>query len=341
MSLSLKKVEGNRNFANKIWNAGRFVISAINRLPSSSGSPAADDDIPNGETPSDWTLADCWIWARLQQLVREVERLFQTYQYGEAGRQIYEFFWNDFADWYVEVAKLQLAAGDNRALHTTQLLSHVPRYFPAIAAPHHALRDRGIMGSPAAAPCWHPRWLAWQKSGPKALIIAPWPEQRQSQGWEEARLADFALVQDTVRAIRNLRAEKKVSPAKRIPATIAGGAVTALVNEQAEVIAALAGVDRSRLEIHATLPAKPENSFALVVGPVEIYIPLSGMLDLDEERNRIQKELDEIRAQIDRLENLLGSDFASKAPARVVEKERQRLEEFQQTAAKLKAQLEP
>lgn len=74
---------------------------------------------------------------------------------------------------------------------------------------------------------------------------------------------------------------------------------------------------------------------------MEIYIPLSGMLDLDEERNRIQKELDEIRAQIDRLETFLGSDFASKAPARVVEKERQRLEEFQQTAAKLKAQLEP
>jgi valyl-tRNA synthetase len=225
-------------------------------------------------------------------------------------------------------------------LHTTQLLSHcldislrlLHPITPFVTEELWGHLRRALLASPLAG---------LVKEWPKALIIAPWPEQRQSQGWEEARLADFALVQDTVRAIRNLRAEKKVSPAKRIPATIAGGAVTTLVNEQAEVIAALAGVDRSRLEIHATLPAKPENSFALVVGPLEIYIPLSGMLDLDEERNRIQKELDEIRAQIDRLETLLGSDFASKAPARVVEKERQRLEEFQQTAAKLKAQLEP
>ena len=340
MSLSLKKVEGNRNFANKIWNAGRFVINAINRLPSSSDTPAAVDDIPKGEDPSEWTLADRWIWARLQQLVGEVERLFSTHQYGEAGRQIYEFFWNDFADWYVEVAKLQLAAGDNRALHTTQLLSHcldvslrlLHPITPFVTEELWGHLRRALLASSLAG---------LVKDWPSALIIAPWPEQRPSQGWEAARLADFALVQESIRAIRNLRAERKVSPAKRIPAAIAGGAVTALVKEQAEVIAALAGLDRSRLEIHATLPAKPENSIALVAGPMEIYIPLSGMLDLDEERNRLQKELDEIRAQIDRLETLLGSDFASKAPARVVEKERQRLEEFQQTAARLKAQLEP
>src|SRR5215213_8934001 len=91
-----KKVEANRNFANKIWNVGRFVISAIGAQTSA-------------ETMGEYTLADSWIWARLQRLVRDVERLFQTFQYGEAGRQIYEFLWSDFADWYVEVAKGQLA----------------------------------------------------------------------------------------------------------------------------------------------------------------------------------------------------------------------------------------
>jgi len=340
MSVSLKKVEGNRNFANKIWNAGRFVISAINRLSPGSGSPIAEEDIPCGEVSSDWTLADCWIWARLQQLAGEVERLFSTHQYGEAGRQIYEFFWNDFADWYVEVAKLQLASADQRAFHTTQLLAHcldvslrlLHPITPFVTEELWGHLRRALTASPLAG---------LVKTWPKVLIIAPWPEQRQPQGWETARVSDFTLIQDTIRAIRNLRAEKKVSPAKRIPAIIAGGDITGLVKEQAEVIAALAGLDRSRLEIHSTLPAKPENSIALVTGPLEIYIPLSGMLDLDEERNRIQKELDETRAQIDRLEALLGSDFTNKAPARIVEKERQRLAEFHQTAAKLKAQLEP
>jgi valyl-tRNA synthetase len=100
MNLSIKKVEANRNFANKIWNVGRFVINAINQVQQTSVAEVQ------------WTLADSWIWARLQALVREVERLFQNYQYGEAGRQIYDFFWSEFADWYVEVAKLQLASND-------------------------------------------------------------------------------------------------------------------------------------------------------------------------------------------------------------------------------------
>jgi valyl-tRNA synthetase len=96
-NLSVKKVEANRNFANKVWNAARFVISAVGAAP----------DHPEGE--AHWTLADRWVRARLASLERDVERLFQNYQYGEAGRQIYEFFWNEFADWYVEIAKLQLA----------------------------------------------------------------------------------------------------------------------------------------------------------------------------------------------------------------------------------------
>ncbi len=113
MNLSVKKVEANRNFANKVWNAGRFVISAISALtavplPTEDGNePKKPAGLPFGGL-SPYTLADSWIWARLQQLIRDVERLFQTFQYGEAGRQIYEFFWSDFADWYVEIAKQQM-----------------------------------------------------------------------------------------------------------------------------------------------------------------------------------------------------------------------------------------
>jgi valyl-tRNA synthetase len=159
------------------------------------------------------------------------------------------------------------------------------------------------------------------------------------EDWEASRIADFTLIQDAVRAVRNLRAERKVSPARRIPATFAGGDKTPLLKEQALVIATLAGLDPSLLSFLASLPAKPENSIALVAGPLEIYIPLSGMIDVEEERSRLDKELAAIQMQIDRLEKLLGSDFGSKAPEAVVRKERERLAAFQETAGKIRSQI--
>jgi valyl-tRNA synthetase len=177
------------------------------------------------------------------------------------------------------------------------------------------------------------------KDWPEALIIAPWPEPRPEEGWEPSRVADFALIQEAVRSVRNLRAEKKVSPARRIPATLAGGDKTTLLKEQAPVISALAGLDPSLLSILASLPVKPENSIALVAGPLEIYIPLSGMIDAEEERSRLGRELSATQVQIDRLEKLLASDFASKAPEAVVRKERERLAAFKETAGKIDSQL--
>ena len=332
-SISLKKVEGNRNFANKIWNAGRFVISAINSL-ASLPSPVGKE---TRWSESEWTLADSWVWARLQTLVREVERLFQSYQYGEAGRQIYEFFWSDFADWYVEVAKLQLQTPENRE-HTAVTLARVLDISLRLLHPITPFVTEELWGHLRGALLASPL-AELAKDWPAALIIASWPEPRPEEDWEAAKVTDFALIQDTIRSIRNLRAEKKVSPAKRIPATIACGGKTDLLKEQAGVIAALAGLDPALLSIFALLPAKPEKSIALVAGPVEIYVPLSGVVDLDEERNRFQKELAESQGQIDRLEELLGSDFANKAPAAVVQKEREKLAAFHATAAKLKAQL--
>jgi valyl-tRNA synthetase len=336
LNVSLKKVEGNRNFANKIWNAGRFVISAINSLTPLPPLSRFRERGIGGE--GNWTLADGWIWARLQSLVREVERLFQAYQYGEAGRQIYEFFWSDFADWYVEAAKRQMASGGEHAFYTVQTLARVldislrllHPITPFVTEELWGHLRRALRASPLAE-------LA--KDWPEALIVAPWPEPRSEEGGEAGKVADFALVQEIVRSIRNLRAEKKVSPAKRIPATLAGGAKTTLLKEQAAVIAALAGLDPSLFSILESLPSKLEDAVALVAGPVEIYLPLSGMVDLDEERKRLQKELAEIEVQIARLEKLLASDFANRAPAAVVLKECERLAAYQEIAEKLKAQL--
>ena len=112
-NISLKKVEANRNFANKLWNAGRYVIRNLENLP------AAPVDEP------DWTLADRWIWARMRQLNETVNRLFESYQFGEAGRQVYEFFWGEFADWYLEISKDQIVEGGDRAFYTVQTLVRI------------------------------------------------------------------------------------------------------------------------------------------------------------------------------------------------------------------------
>ena len=161
----------------------------------------------------------------------------------------------------------------------------------------------------------------------------------RSEGWEADKIADFDLLQEIVRSIRNLRAEKGVAPSKRIAAMFAGGGKTSLLTEQAKVLAALAGLDELQVTFETSMKEKPEGAVALVIGPVEIYLPLSGMVDLEQERVRLEKELAEAEAHIARLEKLLASDFAKKAPEAVVAKEREKLAAFKETAEKIKVQL--
>ncbi len=173
----------------------------------------------------------------------------------------------------------------------------------------------------------------------EALIIASWPAPRDPEGWEAGKVADFALVQEIVRSIRNLRAEKNSPLSKKLAATIVGGAKTDLLRDQSNVIAALAALDPSQLKIVKSLSAKPEGVTTLVVGAVEIHIPLAGMVDETADRERLSRELAEAESQVARLEKLLSSDFANKAPAPVVAKEREKLAAFKETAGKLKSQL--
>lgn len=326
MNLSIKKVEANRNFANKIWNAGRFVISAVGALPA---------DEPAGEASP--TLADQWIQSRLRKLTRDVERLFQTFQYGEAGRQIYEFFWSDFADWYVEIAKQQLQDGKLRtqtAMNLAQILDASLRmlhpFTPFITEELWGRLREALLDSTIADLAG--KW-------PKALIVASWPEAHPPAEWEAGSEMEFTLVQEIVRAIRNLRTEKNVPPSKRIAAAIAAGDKTTLLKSQATVLAALAGLDGSALKIESTIKEKPADSAVLVVGPVEIHLPMASMVDAAAERSRLSKELADLQAQIERLEKLLGSDFANKAPAPVVAKEREKLAAYKETAEKLRTQV--
>jgi valyl-tRNA synthetase len=327
MNLSLKRVEANRNFANKLWNAGRFVIGAMGAAPQQA------------QRPPEWTLPDSWIWARLQNLVNEVERLFNNFQYGEAGRQIYDFFWGDFADWYVEIAKLQLEEGGGRAFYTAQTLVRVLDITMRLLHPFTPFVTEELWGHLKAAASAHSVDFQPKGGWEPALIMASWPESRPEEGWESSKVADFTLIQEIVRSIRNLRSEKKVTLNRRIPAILVSQSAFDILQAQAKSIASLSGLDLSKLQILARMDTKPDGHVALVVGPAEIHLPLAGLVDLDEERARLQGDLDNTLAQIQRLEQLLEGAFASKAPAEVVQKERDKLSGYLETKQKLEAQL--
>ena len=177
------------------------------------------------------------------------------------------------------------------------------------------------------------------KDWPTALIIAKFPEPRDPEGWEESKIADFTLIQELVRSIRNLRAEKNITPSKKLAANFSAGDKTDLLKEQSAMIAALAGLDFSLLTIQTSLTEKPEDSTAIVAGSIEIYIPLAGMVDVTNDKPRLEKELKEAQSHIERLEKLLSSDFANKAPAALVAKEAEKLAAYKNTAEKITAQL--
>jgi valyl-tRNA synthetase len=332
MNLSVKKVEANRNFANKLWNVGRFVINAVS---SSTFQVSSKDD--RSLITDHWTLADSWISARLQQLIRDVERNFQNFQYGQAGQQIHDFIWSDFADWYVEVAKEQMKRLETRD-STVEMLARVFDTCLRLLHPFTPFVTEEIWGHLRNALRESPI-SNLSKEWPNALIAAKFPQPSQPDGWEEAKVADFELIQEIVRSIRNLRAEQNVAPSKKIPATIVSGDKMDLLKEQTTIIATLAGLDQSLISNLQSLNEKPNDSVSLVVGSIEIHLPLAGMVDLAEDKSRLEKELKEAESHIERLEKLLSSDFANKAPAALVQKEREKLAGYKDTAEKIKAQV--
>lgn len=334
-NLSLKKVEANRNFANKLWNTGRFVINAITAL-TDDGQPTADHSPSSAVNGLEWTLADSWIWARLQQVVRDVERLFQTFQYGQAGQILYDFLWSDFADWYLEIAKQQLNQGGARAYQTAQTLLKVFDIALRLLHPFIPFVTEELWG--------HLRKASQQsaladltKDWPAVLMIARWPVPRAAEAWEKEKITRFEQIQEVIRAIRNLRAEKNVKPGLKLAAIMVDS--SGLIKQESRVIAALSNLDESKLVIHESLDTKPEGHIALVAGSIEIYLPLAELIDPAEERARLTRELAQAEAQIARLEKLLSSDFASKAPAAVVQKEKDKLAAYKDTAEKIKARL--
>ena len=319
MRLSLTRLEANRNFANKIWNAARFVVS---NLGSGRGAQPA-------EAPE--TLADRWIQSRAQRLTADVTRLIDDFQFGEAGRQIYDFLWGEYADWYIEITKARLYGDDPAAAATArQVLVTVLEQVLRLLHPFMPFVTETI---------WQNLKTAWGASEwGEALMIAPWPAPAAADEQAEAQMQ--AII-EVVRAIRNARAEYDVEPGRRIAALIAAGDLAPVFEAERSILVSLARLDESRLVIAPQLPEKPTKALALVVAGVEAYLPLAGMVDLEKEQERLRKELASVEADVARASGLLGNErFVSKAPAQVVEKEREKLAAAEERRKALVARLE-
>lgn len=284
---------------------------------------------------SNLLLPDRWILSRLNHLIQNVTRLFETYQYGEAGRQIHDFLWGEYCDWYIEASKVRLY--DKAADKTVPraVLLHVLETALRLLHPFMPFVTEAIWQALPTSP--QPPPLGGERGGGEALMMACWPEPDTTLLDDEAE-EQMELMMALIRSIRNRRAEYNVTPGKRIPAAIAAGDASEWLDKQRAVLCFLAKLDPSQLAIQPTTQP-PAQAATMVVGDVVCHLPLAGLVDLEAERERLSKELAAIEARIARSESLLAGEFAQKAPAHVVQRERDKLADLQTEQAKLRERL--
>jgi valyl-tRNA synthetase len=318
MKLNPQKLEGSRNFANKLWNAARFVVSKM-------------DDVDMKIQPGVLTPEDRWILSRLNHLVAEVTELNEDFQFGESLRRIYDFLWTEYCDWYIEIAKIRLRHNEGpnnsplpllvQVLETSLRLLHP--FMPFITEElWQSLRERQPEGKPAS------------------IMVAPYPTA-DAGAFNDGAEREMESVFEIVRAIRNARVESGVDPAKFIRAFIVASESKLGLEAHVEAIHTLARV--RPLTISPT-GIKSAEEFGkakiLVLKGVEVILPLEGMVDADAERSRLMKEIEANQAEIARIERLLADEsFTGKAPPAVVEKERQKLNDRKDKLARLKERL--
>ncbi len=322
LNLDLRKVEAARNFANKLWNAARLVEgnlteSAVNAEPLTPETPGL-------------RLEDRWILSRYDRLVAEVNRLLGAFHFGEAGRQIRDFLWDEFCDWYLEAAKIRLYGEDEAAAEVARRVAYtVLEGSLRLLHPYMPFVTEEI---------WR-HLTARARTRPASLMVAPYP---QSDGrFREPKAEEaFGLLQALIREIRNARAEYGIKPGQAVPLIVAAGERLPLLEEARELLVRLAGVDPERLTLTDRLEARPRQAAALVVGTVEAFLPLAELIDLEAERTRLRKRIAETERRIAGLEaRLRNPNFVEKAPPAVVEGARAQLEEAQAEAVRLKARL--
>jgi len=320
--MSDERLENSRNFGNKLWNVARFILMNL----------GADYVVPDAATvEARWptmSLPDRWIWSRHNAVIADATRCIEAYQFGEAGRTLYEFTWFELADWYVEAAKPALQGADPEAAETARLvLGAVLERTLTLLHPYAPFVTEAIWGH-----------LPKPTTAAPALIVSHWPTAGRTDPVADA---DFSLLQDLVRAVRNTRAEYGVEPGKRIAAQVCAGGRAATLCEQLPVLAFLARLDPARLEIGADLTPPAEAHATVVVGEgVELWLPLAGMIDLAKERARLTAEADQARQDIARLQRQLANEnYVGRAPAEVVQRDRDRLAEVEARLATLEAKI--
>ena len=297
------RLEAVRNFCNKIWNASRFV--RMNLTGDEKGLPGGD-----------YSLADQWILHAYNQTIRQVTRDLDRYELGTAADTIYEFIRNDFCDWYIEEVKETLyKGGEEEKTRVRLILAEVLRGTLRLLHPFMPFLTEEL-------------WQNLPHEG-ETILYAPWPEAREE--WDFPREAgEMALIMEGVRQIRNIRAEMKVQPSKKVPLILypKEGFQEAL-NRGLPYILTLGKGERAEIR----KPGDPlgEKTAMAVNEGFEVHLPLEGLIDIREEQARLGKELEDLKKEIARILGKLGNEsFVAKAPEAVIAKEREKLEMYQE-----------
>ena len=306
LRISEQRMEAGRNFANKLWNAARFVIGRLDDERLSPPSPAERAGM---------ALEDRWIISRLNRLVANASQLMTDFQFGIAAREINDFLWGEYCDWYLEMSKVRLAEGDRSPL---PVLVHVLDAALRLLHPYMPFVTEEIWQ--ALRP-----HLAGERA--EALIVASFPIA-QPEWLDEAAEQQAEAVIEAIRAVRNIRAEHRVEPARFVetyviaPSREGRGSIEA----SRALIVALARARPLRVVSRAD-EAPREGVVTAVLRDAQVVLPMVGLFDVEAERGRLNRQIAQAELQVERLRaRLANEEFTAKAPATVVQKEREKLE---------------
>lgn len=309
-----ERVEQARNFANKIWNASRFALMNLGDFQ------ASEIDLSGG-----LGTADRWILHRLNETARDVTRLIDAYEFGETGRLLYNFIWDDLCDWYIEFSKLSLYGADEAAKQTTKsVLAYVLDRTQRLIHPFMPFISEEI-------------WQHLPHEG-DTITLAPWPVYETRFEAPEA-VREMELLMDIIRTVRNIRAEVNVPMSKKIELLVkpADDAVNAVLSRNEEYIRRFGNT--SLLRIDPAL-SSPDKAMTGIVTGAELYLPLAGLIDIAQEIERLNKELKTLHGEVERIEKKLANEgFVAKAPARVIEEEKAKLADYADKRDKVTARL--
>ena len=309
------KLEAARNFANKMWNASRYVMLMMED----------SSDLAGWSNPKAEHLEDRWINSRLNRLVARVTRQLEEYQLGEAEQAIYEFLWDEYCDWYIEAAKVRLRSGVGPS--PMSMLVHVLETTLRLLHPFMPFVTEEIWTNLVSR-------LPQEIDVADSIMIAPYPES-YSAGLDDEAEEAIGSVREAIRLIRNARAEFHITPNKGLELLIAPGSLASVLETETPLIKALAKVEPLRLlDNRSDLPTN--GAVTVVVDGAVMAIPMEGLVDLAAERKRLSAELAEAEQAIGRLDTRLNDpQFMGKAPEEVVERERERLRGLEERKAHL------